>query len=262
MRLRWRSVVFVALTLVLSALPAPAQAAIITIRPSQAPKIIPSQNDFDKITRLQKLTGIQVLTGVSPDDQSLLMAYKTPTGRTAIKFLNVQDGSTTPVSFNILNYSPLTNLVWLDENTVGYYSMSYDDISDADGPSYRIFQVLVMVDRATGEVSATKVNLPGTPYSLSPDGSKALLVKVNLESLIFNNNGVLEYRSPFNQVIHRGFSTSSQEQDAISPELGDWLKFMSPHERRKMGNFAIGDDADVLLSSIVINLEALDFKSG
>jgi hypothetical protein len=262
MLLRWLSVVFVVLTLVLSALPAPAQAAIITIRPTQTPKIIPSQADFDKITKLQALTGIQVLSGVSPDDQSMLMAYKLPSGKTAIKFLNVQDGSTQPVSSSILNYSPLTNIIWLDENTLGYYSMTYADTSDADGPSYKIIQVLVLVDRTTGQVFTHQVNLPGVPYSLSPNGSKALIVRTNLDSLIFNNNGTLEYRSPFNQVIHRGFSSAAQGETEISPELADWLKFMNPNERRKLGDFAIGNDLDVLLSSIVISLGVIDFDSG
>ena len=263
MRLRWLSVVLLVLTLVLSALPAPAQAAIITIRPTQAPKIIPSQADYDKITKLQAQTAIQVLTGVSPDDQSMLMAYRLPNGRTAIKFLNVQDGSTQAVSPDILNYSPLTNLVWLDANTIGYYSITYDDTPDATGrPTFKILQVLVMVDKTTGEVTAQQVNLPGTPYSLSPDGSKALMLKVNLDSLIFNNNGTLEYHSPFDQVIHRGFSTASQEQADISPDLDNWLKFMSPTERQKLGKFAIGSDLDLLLSSIVIQIEVVDFKSG
>jgi dipeptidyl aminopeptidase/acylaminoacyl peptidase len=260
MRLRWLSVLFVVLTLFLSAIPV--QAAIITIRPTQTPQIIPSQADFDKITRLQAQTALEVLTPVSPDDQSMLIVSQSPSGRVKFEFLNVQDGSTAPVSRDILGFSPLTNMVWLDDDTVGYYSAAYDDSGEPGSSSDKIIEVLVRIDRASGEVAYEPVDLPGLPYSLSPNGSKILLVRNNLKDLFVYSNGALQYRSPFNQVIHRGFSNSSQEQAAASPELTGWLKFLNPNERRKLGDFAIGNDLDIALSSIVITLEAFDIENG
>lgn len=260
MRLRLFSVLFVVLTLFLNALPA--QAAIITIRPSQAPKIIPSQADYDKIVRLQATTLLQILTPVSPDDQSVLIASQPPGGRLQFSFLNVQDGSTTPASRNIMRFSPLTNMVWLDDNTVGYYSVTLEEGGTKDRPTFKTVLALVTIDRVTGKVDAAPAPVPGLPYSLSPDGSKALVIKIDLDDLFFQVGGELQYKSPFSEVIHRGLSTSGQETATAMPELNDWLKFLNPTERHNLGSFAIGNDLDIILSSIEIGLEAVDLENG
>lgn len=258
MRLRLLSVLFILLTLFLSTLPA--QAAIIPIRPRQTPKITPSQADFDKIVRLQSITSIQVLTPVSPDDQTMLIAHQKTGGRAQFEFMNIQNGTTRPVSPDIFDLPPLTNLVWLDSETVGYFSV--DIAVDSVALTVKAVEVLVQVDRSTGKVTKQPVKLPGIPVSISPNGSKALMINLSLDDLFTENNGTLEYHSPFDQVIQRGFGARPVEQAGSDQSLDSWLKNLNQAERHKMGDFSLADDLSMFLSSINITLLAVDIEAG
>lgn len=254
MRLRWLSVMLVLLTLFLSALPA--QAAIIPIRPGQAPKITPSQADFDKIVRLQGITNITALTEVSPDDQSLLIVHQKPGSQAQFEFINVQDGTTRPVSSDILRLAPVSNMVWWDNDTVAYFSFDSSARTAAD------FKVMVEVDRISGKLTKTPVKLPGIPISFSPDVSKALMVGISLDELPFDSAGDNQFHSPFDQVIQRGFGPTRTDQ-AVGEEtsLDGWLKNLNQAERRKLSGLGL-EDLDLLVSSVTVTLLAMNMETG
>jgi len=106
---------------------------------------LPSLLSEQEVQTIAKLQGAplgpeyKILSPVSPDDQAVLAR----TGGDKFYFLNLQDGSTTPLRVERL--TPLTNYVWLDDYTLGF--LTTDPTSEAHA------KLGAGIDRRTGKVS-------------------------------------------------------------------------------------------------------------
>ncbi len=101
-----------------------------------------SPEDIQKIATLQSApggTGYKFLRSVSPDDEAVLVR----TGSTGFGFLDLRDGSISPVQVERL--AATTNYVWLDDNTVGFLTTAPINMKGT--------VVGASIDRRTGEIT-------------------------------------------------------------------------------------------------------------
>jgi dipeptidyl aminopeptidase/acylaminoacyl peptidase len=141
--------------------------------------LLPAE-EVEKIRRLQnedRSTGL--ISPVSPDDQAVLAYIGDRLG-----FLNVQDGSFTPLGDQLMSsrFVPIVSLLgftpwgWRDGRTLEGVG-----VEQLDSSGNEINPALVSIDRLTGEVAGVALPrelLAQTPISLSPDGSRLLLLDV------------------------------------------------------------------------------------
>ncbi len=161
--------------------------------------------EVEKLRQLQGATIPALLSPVSPDDSAIF----TGTSRgeeVRLAFLNIRDGSTTPVENFLADLLPLSNIGWRDANTAIFIAL--------DG-SFE--PVIAAIDRTTGTISTTPQELPGFPISLSPNGSRLLVAQEELEEEDVTSFSLLH--SPFNRVIRRWPGQAEQSRlDAFTAQ--------------------------------------------
>ena len=139
--------------------------------------LLPSE-EVEKIKRLQtESRASEIISPVSPDDQAALANFGDRLG-----FLNIQDGTFTPLDRSVLSgrFVPIVSLLgmtpwgWRDDRTlVGVGVEVVDPEQDEVNPA------LVTIDRLTGEIDGVALPrdlLEQQPVSLAPDGSRLLLL--------------------------------------------------------------------------------------
>ena len=139
--------------------------------------LLPSE-EVDKIKRLQtESRSSGIISPVSPDDQAALANFGDQLG-----FLNIQDGTFTPLDRRILSgrFVPIVSLLgmtpwgWRDDRTlVGVGVEVVDPRQNEFNPA------LVTIDRLTGEINGVALPrdlLKHMPVSLAPNGSRLLLL--------------------------------------------------------------------------------------
>ena len=139
--------------------------------------LLPSE-EVEKIKRLQtESRSSNLISPVSPDDQAALANFGEQLG-----FLNIQDGTFTPLDKRILSgrFVPIVSLLgmtrwgWRDDRTlVGVGVEVVDPKQNEFNPA------LVTIDRLTGEIDGVALPrdlLKHMPVSLAPNGSHLLLL--------------------------------------------------------------------------------------
>jgi dipeptidyl aminopeptidase/acylaminoacyl peptidase len=139
--------------------------------------LLPSE-EVEKIKRLQTESHeSSVISPISPDDQAALANFGNRLG-----FLNIQDGSFTPLDRRVLSgrFVPIVSLLgmtpwgWADDRTlVGVGVEVTPGAGEENNPA------LVTIDRVTGAISGEVLPhelLQHVPISLSPNGSRLLLL--------------------------------------------------------------------------------------
>ena len=217
----------------------PAQAAVILVDPTQ-PSGITASATVAKIARLQNYVNYSPVSEISPDDQSLLVFFSRGFAefRGQLAFLNEQDGSTKTISDSLI--PSLTNPVWADNQNLVYIGLV-----DEQQP------VLVVINRQSGTVKSTAIDLPGFPLSLSPDASR-LLFAVPAQSTpatqAFN-----PLKSPFDQEIKRSFSQPSEQNEMLAR--------LFPAVRQKLSGLDTAAPDALNFSSQSLTLGVLDLTS-
>lgn len=213
MRHRWLAVILL-LGVGLSVTPAAADKA--TIDPSQEPNVTLEQPEYDKLATLQNTRFPSLLSDVSPDDAAIF-AGAFAANEVELAFLNINDGSTTPVNPVALQYGPLSEIRWRDAQTASYVSVEQNGAP-----------VLVSLNRTSGDVMTTTLTLPGFPLSLAPNASRVLLViEPQSDQSGMRINAVkqapftLEAQSPFRIPVRRSFFTRTGPTrfDADKPDF-------------------------------------------
>lgn len=143
-------------------------AGIITIDPNNPPEPIFEASELEKLKALQSTQDVFLLSGVSPDDSTIIVAAGPSDDPTAgrASWLNIQTGELQPIPAEILQLFPQSQIAWKDNDTAVYVSSS----TSGD-------PVLVTLERASGEIRSEALSVNGKPLSLAPDGSR-LLVEV------------------------------------------------------------------------------------
>jgi dipeptidyl aminopeptidase/acylaminoacyl peptidase len=139
--------------------------------------LLPSE-EVEKIKRLQTESRTSdIISPVSPDDQAALANFGDRLG-----FLNIQDGTFTPLDRSVLSgrFVPIVSLLgmtpwgWRDDRTlVGV------GVEIVDPEQRELNPALVTIDRLTGEIDGVALPrdlLQHMPVSLAPDGSRLLLL--------------------------------------------------------------------------------------
>src|SRR5262249_52897083 len=134
--------------------------------------------EVEKIRRLQtEDQSVGVISPGSPDDQAALAYIGERPG-----FLNIQEGTFSPLDERIFSgrFVPIVSLLgltpwgWRDGRTLIGVGVEVVD------PSHnRVNPALVTIDRLTGAIDGVALSndlLKMTPVSLSPDGSRLLLL--------------------------------------------------------------------------------------
>jgi dipeptidyl aminopeptidase/acylaminoacyl peptidase len=142
---------------------AAAHAKTTLVDPGEAPQVILSPADADKLITLQSARFVGLGTDVSPDDA--VVGTVLP-GRSQ-GFLDLRSGAFTPAPAEVGAYFPLSETRWRDAQTVVFLGGS-----KATGELVG----LIAIDRSTGAVRTTPVALQGYPLSLSPRAQKLLVV--------------------------------------------------------------------------------------
>lgn len=167
MRRHWlMALIFMSLFLTVS----PLYAKIVTIDPpdeerESEPILDPAE--VERIEQLQRAAFQLLLSPVSPDDTTVLVAIVQPGSDESLvlAFLNVNDGSTVLANSLLEQVIPLTNITWRDGNTLALVGLSLETFSP----------VLAYIDRTTGlVVEARQLPLDFFPISLSPNGTRLL----------------------------------------------------------------------------------------
>ncbi|HEX2912325.1 MAG TPA: prolyl oligopeptidase family serine peptidase [Chloroflexia bacterium] len=256
MRIRWICSLFLLLTLLLSALPA-AQAAVIPIDPAQYPVITSDPAEFQKIVQLKNEQQFIPFSLVSPDDQHMVFV-QFGTGKEEVLLLNLSNNTTQPLPQAVLALPPLTVMSWLNSQTLAYLTVVYDP-QDNRPPT----PALSLVDIKSGQVKASPVNLPGMPLSLSPDGTKAVLV---IESSAGSpGNPALRESDSQGNALSTGsfrwpFDQKIKPSMAVASPVPGWLSHLNPLElhRLQAGN-GFADEMD--FSSQSLGLLVLDLRT-
>ncbi|NJP05204.1 MAG: prolyl oligopeptidase family serine peptidase [Chloroflexaceae bacterium] len=247
MKYPWLMVLIV-LTLLIGI--APAQAEIVPIdyfELEDTPVTLLDEAEIEKIVQLQQGTvQPQLISAISPDDTTVLMATFLPTGEVTIEFLNITDGSRT-----VLNNTPLLELVnhfrvisepWWSSDTI----LSFLAINE-DEQFIRIAVDHTTLDAAVAETFAT---LPESAYivSASPRGTHVLL-EVYQEQI---------FDDVPDGLARTGDITIQTRPDTInwqSSYTPDWLT-LPPLMPGKI------DPNTVRVNSEEVNLSIMDVRSG
>ncbi len=187
-----RIIVFILLAIMLAGtLPfsTPAHADIVSVPlidvgPAEPPPVL-SEAEAEYIRLLQRQeVRYQFLSDVSPDGATVLilsaMLSGDENGGASVGFLNILDGSFTPVPNDLLLLLQLgyTNFEWLNSDilvTVGFNLADLFAILLGGGDDEIGYSAL-FINRYNGEIEERNLGLlPGFPVSLSPDARKLLL---------------------------------------------------------------------------------------
>ncbi|NJL04624.1 MAG: prolyl oligopeptidase family serine peptidase [Chloroflexaceae bacterium] len=131
----------------------------ITISADSPPADILTPAEVARIRTLQETVAYRLLSPVSPDGISVLLAGAN------VAVLNIDTGATVAVGADFGNYTCSSNLVWRDTETLACLATATADNAT----------VLLTLRRSDGSVQANPVSVPGTVRSLSPDGRLALV---------------------------------------------------------------------------------------
>jgi len=142
----------------------PARAEVIPINPRATPEVVLPEEEADKLRALQRSATPLLYSDVSPDDTTVVVISLLPT-TLDFAFVNINDGSKVAIDLAIQDYGPLTEFRWRDNNTIVYLSAT-----PSLGP------LLVTLDRTSGALAASPLELPGFPLSLSPNSQRLLIV--------------------------------------------------------------------------------------
>lgn len=168
MRLRIWGFILVLAVIVASAAPAFADSEVVDHGDGEVPELL-SAAEVERIAQLQDTPVPFISSTVSPDDSTFLIEnYRfSPTGSA---FLNINDGSITPIQrlelpedFDFLPVAG-TEIVWFDDNTMGQV------IFDLFNGGF-----VFLVDRTTGVPSIQPIELPFYPISIAPNASRLLV---------------------------------------------------------------------------------------
>lgn len=162
---RWAMAILIAV-LILSVTPTYAEVA--EIDPTQAPPPTLSSEEAARLATLQAIQLPILLSAPSPDDGVVLAAFFGPQ-TSSLALIGIADGAQTPVDPGAGELFPLTEAVWLDNQSVAYIAQRFDNEREQPVP------ILVTIDRATGAISTADLALPGFPVSLAPDGGRLLV---------------------------------------------------------------------------------------
>lgn len=220
----------------------PTEAAHITINPGQPTQLTPDQATYQKIAKLQSYFDYAPLSLISPDDQAQLVLFaKSFSNAVQVNFVNIQDGSVVPVQFQGRPLAPLTEAVWLDNQTVAYLSEQ----------NFR--PVAVEINRKTGKVTTARISLPGFPISLSPNGNRLLIAIASFSGQ--QTQALNLFKSPFDLEIKRNFAQPATASNQFLSQLSPWAAAnLNPNLEAGLPSMH--------LSSTTVNLLVLDLNSG
>ncbi|NJL33841.1 MAG: prolyl oligopeptidase family serine peptidase, partial [Chloroflexaceae bacterium] len=137
----------------------PGSSSVVVISADTAQEDILPAEEVALIETLQGTVAHALLSDVSPDGSTILVAG------TTTAFVNITTGLGVSLSADFGNYTCLSSIVWRDATTAACLA------SDADGNT-----VLLALNSSDGSVTASDaLTLPGDLYSLSPDASKVLV---------------------------------------------------------------------------------------
>ncbi len=206
MRRRWITLV---LLVTFAASAAPAAANIFVIDPRKPPVPTLAADEVKKLAALQGAVFPRMLSDVSPDDAVVLTAVGRQ-GHQQLAFVGVSDGSFKPIQ---LEFPLLSNVAWRDVHTAVYISQD----NGSDGAP-----ILVALNRDSGAVVTSTLNLPGFPVSLSPNATRVLVAQenqpaqTNAERYTQSPFTITLRRSPFDRVGPTSFDTN-QVDVKVSP---------------------------------------------
>ncbi len=136
------------------------------IDPARPPQDILDPADVEKIRTLQNTKEVFLLGEVSPEDTTVIVAAGAGEDSIQAFWLNIQTGSLEPIHSEFLQIFPQGEIHWLSPQAAIYLS------SNANGD-----QILVTLQRDSGETRTEVLELGGRALSLSPDGSRLLVEK-------------------------------------------------------------------------------------
>lgn len=182
-RMSWWILSLLLIGLMSSVVPVRAAEPPLLVKEDEKPDPILSDEEVEKIQNLQgAVSGPLLLGDISPDDQSILTAQN----ETGLIFQNIQNGDLGPQMDTsdlqnvssiplLLHLFGIPSIAWVNNTVLQFWSIA--EVNNSAVP------VLVSVDRSSGGVWVTRLDLPSdlAPVSLAPNGSRMLLVKVPSE---------------------------------------------------------------------------------
>src|SRR6266487_2670064 len=121
--------------------------------------------ESQKLAMLQSAAFPSLASEISPDDTTVLNVTAKPGEQSfSLSFVNIMDGSTSPVSEQARDLPPFSEVRWHDGRTVVYVSLDF-----------KVGPVIVTLDRVTGALRERPIKLKGFPLSLAPNGSRLLM---------------------------------------------------------------------------------------
>ncbi|MDJ0764026.1 MAG: prolyl oligopeptidase family serine peptidase [Myxococcota bacterium] len=138
-------------------------AEVIPIDPNDPPVVTLPPADAELLQTLMYVSFPFIVSTTSPNGRHLF--FYTP--EVGLAFIDVHSGETLPVDVQVYSYRIESEIRWLNNRTLTYLGTDYN------GQYHRI-----LVDRQTGAVTATPVDLPGFPVSLSNGADKVVLARV------------------------------------------------------------------------------------
>ena len=139
-------------------------AGITTIDPARPPESLLVAAELEKLTALQNTQDVFLLSDVSPDDSTVIVAAgaSDESGSRQASWMNIQTGALEPITDEFLELPPQSAAVWSGDETVVY--VSNNETGDP---------ILVTLDRTSGGIKSEALPINGRPLSLAPNGSRA-----------------------------------------------------------------------------------------
>ncbi|HEU5086393.1 MAG TPA: prolyl oligopeptidase family serine peptidase, partial [Roseiflexaceae bacterium] len=256
-RRRWFAMMLL-FTLLVCAAPAQAADPPLLVDEETKPGPILSEDEVARIRQLQTTTATPMtLSAISPDDAALLIATANGIG-----FMSVEDGTVTPVDRVVRNLNPSTLLLglygtpvagWRNERVLQYWTT----LRTSDR---RPQVALVSLDRVSGQIQASAVDVPATlhPVSLAPNASRLLLVEEPPDQESGDANpeelGYVELPSGLPIPASGGLSAAQRAERNAVLQANPWLVPFVPEWLRERGTMAVTND--------VLRLWVKDLNSG
>src|SRR5262245_39662944 len=194
MRHRWLAAALL-LALALGSTPAAAEVVDVDPRKDAITTLDPAESQ--RLATLQHTVYPYLDSEISPDDTTLVHVLLKPGDEDPdFSFLNITDGTITPINRLVRELSPFGELRWRDGRTLVYVSYAPEL-----GP------VLVTVDRVTGRVRTQPIRFKGFPVSLAPNGSRLLVAFVKNNDEENPEDASLGFTSPFRITIKHAFDS-------------------------------------------------------
>lgn len=150
------------LAMLVTAIPAPAD--VYSIDPEEPPVVTLPPADAQRLQALQDTAFPDLMSRLSPDGNYVMALFPD----VGVAFLNVTTGQKVPVSQQFYNLSVLTEFRWL-----GHHALACIGMDIQTGVYHR-----VELDRRSGEMTSTPLDLPGYPLSLSNRADKVVLARL------------------------------------------------------------------------------------